>query len=141
MTRRLPTAAILVIALAVAGCGSEGSDKKDVEKAVNGVYDALADKDAKKVCHAISEKGRQAIANSSSRSGKKQTCEQVISIGLAFAGDQLAAAKDVKVTDVKVDGDQAKAAVSLKNRKSEVGLVKENGDWKLSGLDLSGGSG
>jgi hypothetical protein len=138
MSGRSFTAAGLAAALALGACGSRESEKKDVEKAVKGVYNALADKDAKKVCKSISEKGRREIERASTRRGKKQSCERVFTIGFAFAGDQLAQAKDVKVTDVKVDGDQAKAAVRLNNRKSEVGLVKENGDWKLSGLDLTG---
>jgi hypothetical protein len=141
MLRRPLAVLTLVGLLALAGCGSRASDKKEVEKTVKGVYDALADKNAKKVCDSISEKGKQQISSSATQGGKKQSCEQVFSIGLAFAGDQLKDAKEVKITDVKVDGDKAKAAVSLKGRKSEIGLVKEDGDWKLSGLDLTGGSG
>ena len=140
MTRRALTLFMALLLFASAGCGgSNESDKQDVQKAVKGVYDALAAKDAKKVCDSISEKGRQDIEKQAGRGGKKRSCEQVFSIGLAFAGDSLAQAKNVKVTDVKIDGDQAKAAVSLKNRKSEIGLVKEDGEWKLSGLDLTGG--
>jgi hypothetical protein len=140
MAFRLLTVLALVAALAALGCGgSRESDRDDVEKTVKGVYNALADKDAKKVCGYISEKGRKQIADSASRSGKKQDCEQVFTIGLAFAGDQLKAAKDVKVTDVKLDGDQAKAVISLEERKSDISLVKEDGAWKLSGLDLTGG--
>ena len=135
-----PVAVLTLVALlALAGCGGRASDKKEVEKTVKGVYDAIADKNAKKVCNSISEKGKREISNTATQGGKKQSCEQVFSIGLAFAGDQLADAKNVKVTDVEVDGDKAKAAVNLKNRKSEIGLVKEDGDWKLSGLDLTGG--
>src|SRR5215208_1507626 len=140
MPRRLLTILALLAVLAFAGCGgSREPDRKEVENTVKGVYDALADKEAKKVCDSLSEKGKQEISSSSTQGGKKQSCEQVFKIGLVFAGDQLADAKDVKVTDVKLDGDKAKAAVSLKNRKSEIGLVKEDGDWKLSGLDLTGG--
>ena len=140
MLRRPALVLVLLLPLVVAGCGgSRESERQDVEAAVEGVYNALADKDAKKVCAAISEKGKKQIAEAATRQGKKQSCEQVISVGLAFAGEQLSEAKDVEVTDVKIDGDNAKAAVKLKGRKSEVGLVKENGDWKLSGLGLAGG--
>jgi uncharacterized protein YgiB involved in biofilm formation len=140
MACRLITVLVLLAAFAYVGCGgSRESDRDEVEKTVKAVYDALADKDAKKVCGLISEKGRKQIADAASRQGKKQTCQEVFSVGLAFAGDQLADAKNVKVTDVKLDGDQARAAVSLEKRKSDIGLVKEDGNWRLSGLDLTGG--
>jgi hypothetical protein len=139
MLRRPLTAVVVLAALAIGGCGgSHASDREAVKKTVTGVYDALAEKDAKKVCDSISEQGKAKISDAASRGGKKQSCEQIFKIGLAFAGSQLSQAKDVQVTEVKLDGDQAKATVSLKNRKSEVGLVKEGGDWKLSGLDLTG---
>ncbi len=57
---------------------------------------------------------------------------------LAFGGEQFAQAKDVNVTDVKLDGDQAKAAVKIDKRTTDVPLLKEDGRWKLSVLDLSG---
>jgi hypothetical protein len=140
MTRRSWTCVVLLSALALGACGgSRASDKEAIEKTVTGVYDALADKDAKRVCDSISQKGKEEISKTASRgASKKRSCEQIFSIGLALAGDQLKRAKDVKVSDVKLDGDQAKATVNLQNRKSEVGLVKEAGDWKLSGLDLTG---
>jgi len=139
MTPRSLTVAVAVAALALGACGSDNSDEKEVKQAVKGIYNALADKDAKEVCDSISEKGKERIeSQSTTRGGKKQSCEKLFGLGLAFAGDALKEARNVDVTDVTVDGDQAKATVSLQNRKSEVGLVKENGDWKLSGLDLAG---
>jgi hypothetical protein len=136
--RSLPLAALLA-ALALVACGgSKGSDDEAVRQTVKDVYAALAAKDAKRVCDSISKKGRDQITRAGSRNGQHQSCEQLFSLGLAFAGDSLKQAKDVKVTDVSVDGDNAKATISLQNRKSDIGLVKEDGDWKLSGLDLSG---
>lgn len=139
MTRSSPLAVALV-ALTLGGCGSKAGDEKAVERTVKGVYDALADKDAKRVCDSISETGRRRLSRSSpARGGKPQSCEQLFSITLAFAGDQLKQAKNVDVSDVTVHGDQAKATVSYQRSKSDVGLVKEDGRWKLSGLDLAGG--
>jgi hypothetical protein len=140
MVRRVPICAALLAAVALGACGgSHASDKAQIEKTVTGVYDALADKDAKRICDSISEQGKKKISETASKgSSKKRSCEQVFTIGLAVAGDQLKQAKDVKVSDVKLDGDRARATVSLQNRKSDVGLVKEDGNWKLSGLDLTG---
>ena len=137
--RRLLPLAALLVALATAGCGSKASDEKAVKQAVEDVYTALAAKDAKKVCASISKKGQDEITRSAAKAGRKQSCEQLFSLGLAFAGDSLKQAKNVKVTDVNVNGDSAKATISLQSQKSDIGLVKENGDWKLSGLDLTGG--
>ena len=102
------------------------------------LYTAVADKDAKKACNSISEKGQQEISEAAAQGGKKKrSCEQVFDVVLAFAGDQFAQAKDVKVTDVKLDGDQATAAIRVNDRDSQVTLLKEDGRWKLRGLSQS----
>ena len=137
MSRPCLTAAALVAALVLGSCGgSSASDETAVKHAVKGFYNALADKDAKKACNSISKKGRDRITAAASRAGKKQSCSQVFGLILAFGGSALKQAKDVKVGDVKIDGDKAKANVRLGTRKSPIGLVKEEGDWKLSGLNL-----
>jgi hypothetical protein len=135
--RRLLATLCLSLALVLGACGgSHESDRADVRKTVEGFYGALADKDAKKACDAISEKGKEEISETASRQGKKQSCSQIFSLILAFGENSLSQAKEVEVTDVKLDGDQASATISLSKRKSQIGLVKEDGDWKLSGLDL-----
>src|SRR5215207_6336407 len=134
---RLPLVLALAI-LVLAACGDKASDEKDVKETVKGVYNALADKDADKVCDSISDQGKERISSAAARGGKKESCEHIFGLVLAFGGDSLKEARDVDVTDVKVDDDQANATVKLKDRKSEVGLVKEHGDWKLSGLDVGG---
>lgn len=138
MPRTPLTLAALLAALALAACGSNSaSDEEAVKQTVNDFYNALGDKDAKKACDAISEKGRESIEKSLSRNGKKQSCSQVFGIILTFSGNSLKQAKDVKVEDVKIDGDKARATVSLAGRRNPVGLVKEDGEWKLGGLNLS----
>src|SRR4051794_352685 len=138
MIRRLLVIPLLSVVLLVGACGgTHEADRQDVVTAVKGVYNALADKNAKKVCASISEKGKKEIeAATARRGGKKQSCEDVFNVALAYGGGALDEAKNVDVTDVKIDGDQAKATVRLSNRKSQVGLVKEDGKWKLGGLDL-----
>jgi hypothetical protein len=140
MPCRALTLLALLAAFAYVGCGgSRESDRDDVEKTVDGFYTAVADKDAKKACNSISEKGQQEISEAAAQGGKKKrSCEQVFDVVLAFAGDQFAQAKDVKVTDVKLDGDQATAAIRVNDRDSRVTLLKEDGRWKLRGLSQTG---
>jgi hypothetical protein len=137
--RRSLTTAALLAALLLGACGGGGSssDQGAVKQTVKDFYNAIADKDAKKVCDSISAKARKSVSDAASRTGKKQTCSQAFGLALSFGGSALQQAKNVKVGDVKIDGSKARATVSLGNRKSPVGLVKENGDWKLTGLDLS----
>jgi len=141
MARRLLLGPLLSAVLLVAGCGgSNEGDRQEVVNSVKGVYNALADKDAKKVCASISEKGRKEIETATAQGGrKKQSCEQVFNLALAYGGSSLDEAKDVDVTDVKIDGDRARATIAVQNRKSQVALVKEDGAWKLGELDLTGG--
>jgi hypothetical protein len=130
-------AATLLAALSLAACGgSSSSDEKAVKHAVKTFYNALADKDGKKACDSISKKGKQRISSAGSRIGQKQSCSQVLGLVLSFGGGALQQARNVKVGDVKIDGGKASATVSLGSRKSPVDLVKEDADWKLSGLSL-----
>ncbi len=59
MACRLLTLVALLAAFAYVGCGgSRESDRTEVETTVEAFYRALADKDSKKACSAISEKGQ-----------------------------------------------------------------------------------
>jgi hypothetical protein len=132
--------AALVGALILGACGNNAADEKAVKRTVKGVYDALADKDAGRVCDSISAEGKRKLARTpAAKAGRGQSCKDVFGFSLAFAGDALKQAKNAEVTDVTVEGDQAKATVRYRKRETDVGLVKERGQWKLSGLDLAGG--
>jgi uncharacterized protein (DUF2147 family) len=131
-------AAVVVLAAGVTACGGSGGgdDKTKVENRVNGLYDAFASKDEKKICGSLSDTQKEQITKSSAKGGKKQSCEQVMSFALAFLGDQLKTAKDAKVTDVKVDGDKATATVEFKGKKGKLGLAKQGGDWLVNDFNL-----
>ncbi len=135
---RLPALAAVVAALGLVACGGGSSgDEDEVKKTVNGIYDALGAKDADKVCASLSERGKREVTSGSPRRGKKRmTCEQVFSFGLSFAGDALKDAGDAKVTKVEVDGSKATATVNFRKQSGKVGLVKEDGKWKVSDLDV-----
>ena len=124
-------AACVAVALALAACGGGADDEDEVTSTVNGVYDALAEKDAKKVCDSLSKAGQREITKTAA---KGQSCEEVFKVGLSFAGDALKDAKRAEVTKVKVDGDRATASVKYKKETGRVELVKEDGSWKLNDL-------
>lgn len=128
----------LVLAAAVGACGSSGGGDDDtkVKSTVNGLYDAFAAKDEKKICSSLSDAQKKQITKSTAKSGKKQSCEQVMSFALAFLGDQLKTAKDAKVTAVKVDGDKATATVEYKGKKGKLGLSKDGDNWLVSDFNL-----
>jgi hypothetical protein len=124
------------VALAATACGEGGSDEDDVKKTVNGVYDALADKDAGKVCDSLSQAGRRRYTKTAP---KGQDCEQVFKVGLSFAGDALEDAERAEVTRVRVKGDRATASVRYKTETGRIELLKEDGSWKLNDLGSAGG--
>jgi hypothetical protein len=134
--RRPALTALVLLTLAVGGCGDSSEDEKEVRQTVNGLYDSLSEKNPKKFCGALTVKQRRTLAKGSTRGRRKQSCEQVIGFALTFAAGALKDAKDAKVTQVQVDGDKAKAGVEYKGRKGALSLVKENGDWKVSNFSL-----
>jgi hypothetical protein len=136
MTRPL-LAALLVLALGVAACGSNKKEEAAARKAVGDLYTALAAKDGARVCNLLSNEGRRQLARAiKGPSGQKQTCANLFEFALAFSGSQLKNVGNAKVTDVSVDGDKARAKVKYNNNQGDVVLVKEAGKWKLSGLGL-----
>jgi hypothetical protein len=131
--------ACLALALPVGACGGGGgSDEDDVKDAVNGVYGALADEDEEQVCDSLSKQGKEQVTESGGRAGKRVTCESILRLGFVVTGDTFKDARDAKVTDVQVDGDQATATVEYKRKTGDVSLVKEDGEWKLDDLDTAG---
>jgi hypothetical protein len=124
---RLWASAVLAACL-LAGCG--GNDEGDVKAAVNQLYAGFAERDAGKVCGSLT-KGLQ------NEVGKGGGCERVMGFALGFTGRDAVDAKNAKVTKVTVEGSKASATVRFKGRLGVLGLSKENGDWKVSNLDLN----
>ncbi|HYP47696.1 MAG TPA: nuclear transport factor 2 family protein [Thermoleophilaceae bacterium] len=131
-----PAALGLALALGLVGCGEGKGDEEQVTSTVNGVYDALADKDADQVCDSLSAAGKRQITRGADRS---LSCEEVFKRGLSLAGDALKDAKRAEVTQVKVEGDKATASVKYKKETGKVELLKEDGKWKLNDLGSAGG--
>jgi hypothetical protein len=135
--RRRPLALLaLALVLGIAACGSDEADEREVRRTVEGLYDGIAAKDAKKVCSLLSKQGKEELTRDSRGDGEA-SCETVFGLSFTFGGQGIEDAKNARVTDVRVDGDEAKATVEYGRQKGDVGLVEEDGEWKLSGLELN----
>ena len=125
MRRLLPLLAVVPF---LAGCGESG----DVEKRVDALYEALAAKDARRVCGMLTAEQRRILA----RGGRE--CADVMGLGLRFLDGALPRLRDAEVTDVEVDGDRATATVERpEGRENRIGLRKEGGRWQVSALNLN----
>jgi hypothetical protein len=121
----------------LAGCGGGDDDEKQVESAVNELYAGFAERDAAKVCGSLTTKQRAEVARGGARGqANGRSCEQVMGFALGFVGNALKDAKQAKVTDVRLDGDKARATVEYKGRAGNLGVAKEGDQWKVSDFDL-----
>jgi ABC-type glycerol-3-phosphate transport system substrate-binding protein len=115
--RRL--APVLLACLALAACGGGSSSGGNDEQQVRTVVGHLRDSDGA-VCGEMTDKFLKQIFKDSA------TCEK-----------QAKAAKQTntfKIESVKVNGDKATATIAAKQQKGTVTLVKQGGDWKISGV-------
>ena len=124
---RLWASAALAACL-LAGCG--GNDRSDVKAAVHQLYAGFAERDAGKVCSSLTKKLQRQVATAGG-------CRRVMGFALGFIGSDAAQAKKATVTKVTVEGSKARATVRFKGRLGVLGLSKEDGDWKVSNLNLN----
>ena len=124
-----PLALALCLLSGLAACG--GGEEGQVKGAVNQLYAGFAERDADKACQSMTKARQRAVA------GKAASCRQAMGIAMGLVGNSLKDAKEAKVTKVHIDGDKARATVDFKGKSSDLGLAKENGDWKVSDLNLA----
>jgi hypothetical protein len=129
-------AAAVLLALVLGACGGGSGDEGAVREVVEDLYAGLADKDADKICGFLTRSQRRAVASGGgARSGA--SCEQVMGVALTYVvGDGLEDADQAKVTKVTVKGSRATATVDFKGTPGELGLAKEDGDWRVSDFNL-----
>jgi hypothetical protein len=141
---QLPTAALAVavaLALGVTACGSSddnggggsGSDAQQARATVEGLYAAIADGDAAKVCEQLNAAAQRQLAEGGLGS-KTGSCEESFQAFLdqAKKAGGLNLTLKAKVKSVEVTGDKAVATVTFgKGRNGEIPLEKVDGRWKL----------
>jgi hypothetical protein len=122
--------ALLVAALALAACGGGSSSSGGEESAIETAIEESATSEDPKIC---SEFQTEAFNKSEYAEGNAlKQCEEATESGASVA-------ESVDISSVKVDGESATAEVEvngsgLDGQVLEVGLVEEEGDWKMNEL-------
>ena len=111
-----------------AGCGS--GEEGEVESAVKGLYDSLAERDPAGVCESLTTARRREL------SGGGRTCPATIRVAMGLIGPRLRRVGDAEVEKVEIDGARATATVHSGGRSGRLGLAKEAGDWKVADFAL-----
>jgi hypothetical protein len=136
--RRLTAVLLTALALgALCACGA-GGDEGEVKDIVHDLYAAFAAQDAVRACRLLAVRERATLARRAPPRVRGGGCERVLARSLAGPRGRFASASDVSVEDVKVDGDSARAAVSLHDVRWHVGLVRQGGVWRIDDLNLTG---
>ena len=123
---------VVVAALAVAGCGG-ASDEEQVRTTVEDYIIAFVDGDGDKACDLLTKETRDAFVQQVSSLVKTRDCGEAIKKLGDLAGPTVdRALKGAKVTEVKVNGENATATLESRGTKTPTQLKKEDGDWKIS---------
>jgi hypothetical protein len=133
----------VIAALAVlAGCGEDppleqasGADRQQIEAAVDGWYEDLADGDANGACTRLASKTLERIAD-----GIAACEEQIDRLAKQFIDEQRREIKDARVARAFVRGDEANVELDARTRftgqmlSRTIGLQREDGAWKVIGI-------
>jgi hypothetical protein len=126
---------LLASAFALSACGGGGSSSSSGggdETAIEGAIQTSATSDDPSKCSEV-----QTEAFNEAESG--ETGEKALEDCEKEAEDETEPAESVTVSNIEVDGESATAAVaieggSLSGQEVEIGMAKEDGDWKLNEL-------
>ncbi len=131
--KRIIAGVLALAAVVVVGCGGSDSTSSDAASspadAVQAFYDASKSEDAAGACAVLSSDSQDIAA--AGEDSCQAAFEAAVKSGNAKVPDNL------KIGDVKVDGDTATVAVTTDSGDSSFTLVNEDG-WKI---DLTNGAG
>ena len=117
---------LLVVATLLAGCGSSGqagSDEDQIKEAARTAAEAVATRDAAKLCEVLD----------TTKLDEGASCEDLAEQALFDdqSAEEKADAETFEVVSVKVDGDEATAQVRTHNDEADATFLKVDGEWKL----------
>ncbi|HYI98831.1 MAG TPA: hypothetical protein VEX36_04010 [Thermoleophilaceae bacterium] len=113
------------------------SEKERISATVRGMYDDFAAGNAKGVCAALSVDARRSVAinviGGSTEPAERRTCEESLAkfVDAAAGSGLLERTGAIDVGGITISDGLATVVVSTGDRSGKVGLVKENGDWRL----------
>lgn len=120
---------LLLVAL-VAGCGGGGSDRARVADAVRGYLGAIADRDGHGACELLTRDAQLSVFRTkrahAGADHPAQACATVVRSFAPLYGP--ARLRGVTVSQIKVDGDRARARADG----VPIELERVSGEWKLS---------
>jgi hypothetical protein len=129
--RRAPVIALLLLAAALAGCGTSSSsggsfagEEKQIADQVGELDSAGRAGDAKKICDEVLAR---ALRERLTAAGT--TCQTEVDKAVKDADDF-----DLTVEDVAITGDKATARVRGRGGVRTLGFVREGSDWRASSL-------
>jgi Domain of unknown function (DUF4878) len=133
MRRPLATG-LLLCGLALGACGGgDDSDREEAERTVRDFVRATSERDAGRFCGDLVAQAYLERSTGAKGDAARQECRRQLR--------EMAAVKLelVRIRDVTIDGDRATVRAVIRaqgeNQRQELRLVKEDGDWRLSGRD------
>jgi hypothetical protein len=125
--RRLP---VLIVAIALAGCGGGEPDKGDAERVIRDFAKAVSDSDGEKFCKDLVT--REYLEQTTGATGDNAVSQCVKQIDA-----QRGSLKILKIDKTEIDGDRATVTAQVDNQGQEVPQVfrleKQDGEFRLTG--------
>ena len=125
--RRLP---VLIVAIALAGCGGGEPDAGDAEQVIRDFAKAVSDSDGEKFCKDLVT--REYLEQTIGATGDNAVSQCVKQIDA-----QQGSLKILKIDKTEIDGDRATVTAQVDNQGQEVPQVfrleKQDGEFRLTG--------
>jgi hypothetical protein len=119
----------------------DGSDEDEIAEIIDGMYDGLTRGRAKAVCRLMSEEAKKSMARQvKGDAGSDVVCIQSFGafIDNATRSGELNRSAAAQITDIEIDGDDAKVKIDFGYRKREIALVREDDGWRLAATAADG---
>ena len=125
---RRSSLALIVAAVAMAGCGSSHNPKSEVRAVIEQYYAALEKGNGAKACSLYTESAREEIAREMRSSGGPPKCTPLLSIRLGLHLDQ-----PLKIVSVSMMGNRATVVLHKPQAGSSetATLVKTPRGWRI----------